>query len=92
VQKIKIEWYELVSLDDHGTDEILAFSRKWFNQRWKKRFEEDLVELLSRMGHPPQRNVKLVLKPRNAETTCTFERVPMTEENRRAIYRAAMSR
>jgi len=90
--QVEEKWYRPVSLNDLAMNDVLTFSRKRYGQLWKKRFEEDLVELLSRMGHRPQRRVKLVLKPVGSETTYTLENIEMTEENRSAIYRAALSR
>lgn len=84
-------WYELVSLNDHATDKIVAFSRRRYKEQWKQRFEEDLVELLSKMGHPPQDQVNLVVKSLGSEETQTLTQVRMTEENRRVIRNAAKS-
>ncbi len=90
--QVDAKWYRLVSLNDLALTDILAFSQKRYDRHWQKRFDEDLVELLVRMGHPPQRRVKLVLKPLNSEVTYTLKNVEMTEENRSAIYKAALSR
>jgi hypothetical protein len=86
------EWFKLVSLDDLPADEIVTFSRQTYENLWRKRFEEDLVELLSRMGHPPQDTVKLVVQPLTSVETQVLEGVPMTEANRQAIKAAALSR
>jgi CubicO group peptidase (beta-lactamase class C family) len=86
------EWFKLVSLDELPADDIIAFSRKTYGDLWQKRFEEDLVELLSRMGHPPQDTVTLVVQSLTTSQTRTVEEVPMTEANRQAIKAAAMAR
>ena len=52
-------------------------------------FAEDLVEVLTRMGHPPQDTVTLVVQSPTTSETRTLEDVPMTEANRWAIYEAA---
>ncbi len=90
--KVGDEWYKLVSLDDLPAAEIVAFSRRTYGNKWQKRFEEDLVELLSRMGHPPRETVKLVVQSLTSGQTRTLERVPMTRENRQAIRAAAQAR
>jgi hypothetical protein len=90
--KVGQHWYKLVSLDDLPAAEIVAFSRETYGNKWQKRFEEDLVELLSRMGHPPQDTVKLVVQSLTSSETQVLEDVPMTEENRRAIRAAAQAR
>ena len=82
------EWFKFVSLDDIPTSDILSFSRDTYGSDWKKRFAEDLVELLTRMGHPPGDAVTLVLKSPVSLETFEWEGVPMTEENRQAVYNA----
>jgi hypothetical protein len=86
------EWFKLVSLDGIPVAEIVAFSQRTYGNKWQKRFEEDLVELLTRMGHPPQDTVTLVVQSLTSSETRTLEGVPMTEANRRAIYDAASAR
>jgi hypothetical protein len=81
-----------VSLDELPISEIVAFSQRTYGDKWQKRFEEDLVELLSRMGHPPQDTVKLVVQSLTSSKTWALEDAPMTEANRRAIYKAARAR
>jgi len=90
--KVGEEWFKLVSLDELPTSEIVAFSQRTYGNKWQKRFEEDLVELLSRMGHPPQDTVKLVVQSLTSGETQDLEDVPMTEANRQAIKAAALSR
>jgi CubicO group peptidase (beta-lactamase class C family) len=90
--KVGQEWFKLVSLDDLPATEIVAFSQRTFDNRWRKRFEEDLVELLTRMGHEPKETVRLEVSPLESSATQTLEAVPMTEANRRAIYDAARNR
>jgi CubicO group peptidase (beta-lactamase class C family) len=87
------DWFKLVSLDTIPTADIIAFSQKTYGDKWQKRFEEDLVELLSRMGHPPGDTVSLVVESLSSPPdTSTLEAVPMTEANRDAIRAAAESR
>lgn len=86
------EWFKLVSLNDIPASEIVAFSRRIFEDQWQQRFEEDLVELLAHMKHPPADTVKLVVQSLTTSKTSVREDVPMTEENRSAIYRASRNR
>ena len=92
VVKIGEEWFTLVSLDGIAAENIVAFSRWTYGNKWQKRFEEDLVEVLTRMGHEPEDTVRLVVRPLGSRATRTLEDVPMTEENRWVIYRAALAR
>ena len=89
VVKIGEEWLTLVSLDGIPVEDIVAFSRWTYVDKGRKRFEEDLVEVLTRMGHPPQDTVTLVVRSQTSSETRTLEDVPMTEANRWAIYKAA---
>ncbi|MGD9636133.1 MAG: serine hydrolase domain-containing protein [Pirellulales bacterium] len=87
------EWFQLLALDDIPAAEIVAFSRKTYDDKWQKRFEEDLVELLTRMDHPPGDKVTLVVQTvTSPPQSRTLKNVPLTEENRRAIRDAAQSR
>jgi hypothetical protein len=54
----------------------------------RKRFAEDLVEILTRMGHEPKNTVRRVVLPLGSRETRTLENVPIMEANRRAIYKA----
>jgi CubicO group peptidase (beta-lactamase class C family) len=88
VVKIGREWFTLVSIEGIAAEDIVAFSWRTYMDRWRKRFEEDLVEVLTRMGHEPKDAVRLVVLPLGSAEAQTLENVPMTEENRWAIYRA----
>jgi hypothetical protein len=91
--QIDDEWFKLVSLNDLPADDIVAFSQKINGSLWKKRFEEDLVKLLTGMGHPPRDTVKLVLESLTSPPEKRVrEDVPMTSANRRAIRDAAQAR
>jgi CubicO group peptidase (beta-lactamase class C family) len=90
--KVGDEWFKLVSLNDLPASEIVAFSRRTYGSKWRKRFEEDLVELLTRMGHPPQDTATLVVQLLTSSGTRTLEDVPMTRANRKAIWDAAHAR
>ncbi|GLB49145.1 S41 family peptidase [Neptunitalea lumnitzerae] len=54
-------WYTLEKLDTYTTEELLAFCRKEYGSKWKKRFSEDLVEILTELGTPPEKKVLLIL-------------------------------
>jgi hypothetical protein len=86
------EWFKLISLNDLPADEIVAFSQGTYGDKWRKRFEEDLVELLTGMGHPPGNTVKLVVQKLTTSETQVLEDVPMTRANRQAIWDAGQLR
>ena len=78
--------YQLVSIDDLPSKEILGGARKQYGDLWKKRFAEDLVEVMDVMGHRPGATVKLVLRDPRSSAIKTVERAPMTAENREKVY------
>jgi hypothetical protein len=86
------EWFQLVSLDGLAAGDIAAFCRRTYKDRWQVRFEEDLVEVLFRMGHEPMDAVRVVVRPIGSSETRTLEHVAMTEANRQAIKAAALAR
>lgn len=88
VVRIGQEWFRLVSLDDVGAEEIVGYCWKTYLDRWQKRFEEDLVEVLTRMGHPPADTVTLVVQSLTSSELQTLKDVPLTEANRHAIKAA----
>lgn len=78
--------YELMSIDDLDTKQILEFCKKTYSGIWEKRFAEDLVEVMSGMGKEPGITVKLILKDLAADKIITVNEAPMTEGNRRAVW------
>jgi CubicO group peptidase (beta-lactamase class C family) len=85
------EWFKLLSLDRLPAPEIINFSQRTYGDKWQKRFAEDLVELLTRMGHPPRDTVTLVVQSLTSSETRTLEDVPMTRANRQAIWYAGQA-
>jgi hypothetical protein len=81
------DWVTLLEIDGTKAEDIVGFAKKTWPRIWQKRFEEDLVEVLSRMGKPPGETV--TLKVRDAKGEHTYEGVAMTKANRRKIWDAA---
>lgn len=90
--RLEKEWFQLISVNDVPTEDILIFSRKEYGRQWQMRIEEDLVEILIRMRHKPQKNVKLVVQSLASGEQYVREDVPMTIANREAIKSAASTR
>ena len=86
------EWYQLISLNGIPAAEIVEFSKQTYGDKWQKRFEEDLVELLTRMGHPPEDSVTLEVQSLVSGRMRTLKDYPMTYANRRTIRNAARER
>ena len=82
-------WYEIISIDGMSRDEILDFCRKTFGaRRAKKRFAEDLVEVLTRMGVRTGRTADLVLKDLDSRELVERPKTPMTNAKREAVLRS----
>src|SRR5688500_2321858 len=74
-------WQFLRSIDGIAVEKIVEFAIGRYEERWQKRFDEDLVQVLSEMGHPPGKTVKLVVRDPATGKDTTLANVPMTEEN-----------
>ena len=73
-------WSPLVSIDGIPIDRIIEFANKEFGSRARKRFAEDLVELLAKLGHEPKWTVTLGLE--KADDQIEEVQVLMTKANR----------
>lgn len=87
--KLGQEWFKLVSLNGVPASAIVTFSKQTYGDKWRKRFEEDLVELLTRMGHPLKDKVTLEVLTLYSSERQVLKDIPMTKENRAAIRAAA---
>jgi hypothetical protein len=90
--KVKGVWYELLAIDGTEAKEIVKFCKDKEEKLWQKRFEEDLVEMMARMGHEPGEKVTLKLRDLKTGEAEVLEDVPNTHENRQAIWRARHQR
>ncbi len=87
-------WHQLVEIDGITADAIRAHADKRHKERADKRIREDLVRLLTEMGHVPGATVTLRLKrlDKAAGETRGLEKVPMTAENRQRLWRESTVR
>jgi hypothetical protein len=85
-------WYELLSIDGLSADHVVALCQVMDPRDWQKRFEEDLVQVLTQSGHAI--GVRATLEVKDLETghVQVLKDVPMTEENRQALRRAGTTR
>lgn len=58
----------------------MAFAKRRFPEIARKRFTEDLVEVLAKMGHEPKWEVTLGLETKDGQVEKS--QVTMTKENR----------
>ena len=84
-------FYRLVAIDGSTAEEIVEFAKREFGDRWRKRFGEDLEQVLARMGRPvPASGVSaLSLEPAGGGARVEMPAVRWSAENRRAIRDAA---
>jgi hypothetical protein len=87
--RVDEKWYRLLDIDRVSAESIVSFCRGRWPQIWKKRFEEDLYQAMSRMGRPPRDRVDLALVDLATGAEVLKTGVPMTKENRRRIREAA---
>jgi hypothetical protein len=80
IVRVDDRWSPLVSIDGIPMKRIVEFAHKEFGDKARKRFAEDLVELLATMGHEPQWEVTLGLETSDGQVEQL--EVMMTEENR----------
>jgi hypothetical protein len=83
--RIDGHWYGLRSINDLPVEKILASAKNKDDDGWLRRFEEDIVEVLSGMGHKPGKTVKLGLLDPETGKEVILDKVPMTEENRESV-------
>jgi len=83
--RVNDSWYVLLALNDIEVTKIVAFAKQKYDRNWQKRFDEDLVQVLTEMGHDPGKTVKLSLRDLKTNKPLTIPAAPLTEANRRAI-------
>jgi hypothetical protein len=85
-------WYSPRTIGGLDVASIVRYCNETFGNRAVKRFEEDLVQVLTQMGSKPGEKIDLDLTDLESKKLVTLRDVPMTKENRRAIWTAANSR
>ena len=86
VVRVRGRWSRLVSIDGVPVERIMEFARREFGKLARKWFAEDLVQVLSRMGHDPGSKLTLVLKKKNGSVETLEE--AMTVENRSLVRKS----
>jgi hypothetical protein len=86
--KVKDVWYELLAIDGTQAKAVIQFCKDKEGKLWQKRFEEDLVEMMARMGHEPGKKVTLKVRDLKSGKTKVLKNVQNTHENRQAIWKA----
>jgi hypothetical protein len=86
--KVKDIWYELLAINNVAAKDIVSFCKEKEKKQWKKRFEEDLVEMMERMQQKLGDKVTLKLRDLATGKEMVQKDVAMTKENREAIRKA----
>lgn len=73
--------YELLEIQDFSIAKVLEYCREHYKPEWRQAFEEKLVEVLSRMGKPPEYTVKVKLRRLDDGSERVFEQVMLSEAN-----------
>lgn len=79
------KWYALRSINDFPVATIIEFAQKQYDSLWSKRFNEDLVQVLTELGRPPGETVKLVLRDLETGEETTIDKAPLSAAFRDAI-------
>lgn len=76
---------ELISINGRNTQDILTFCRKTYGEKAEKRFAEDLVDVLTRMGMKPGETVRLLIKDVDKGQPHVVAAAAMTAANRKQV-------
>ena len=80
IVEVQGRWAVLATIDGIPIEQVMEFAQQEFGEKAPKRFAEDLVELLSKMGHEPAWEVTLGLEDDDGRVEEV--QVMMTKENR----------
>ncbi|MCG8651068.1 MAG: beta-lactamase family protein [Pirellulales bacterium] len=80
IVRVRGQWSRLVSIDGIPIERIMEFARAKYGEKARKRFAEDLVQLLFEMGHAPRWDVTLGLRTKDG--VIQHVRSRMTDANR----------
>ncbi len=82
-------WVRLEAIGTLTTDTILNYCREQYGDRARKRFREDLVEVLTGLGAPPGETVSLRVRDIATNALRTLDEVAMTAERRQNLWQQA---
>lgn len=86
------QWVVLYAIDGIPAKDIVEFCKRTYKDKWQKRFAEDLVEVLTTMGHAPGDTAQLDIFVFTPKAGRIKKEVPMSSANRRAVRDAAEKR
>ena len=80
--------YELLALDGIEAHDIVSFAQGKYGHLWQKRIEEDLIEILLRMGHYAGSTVNLRVRNLGTGEETVLNDVAMTSARRQKLWEA----
>jgi hypothetical protein len=83
--QVKGTWYELMAVNNHPMDEIIAQAHKLSADRWRGAVADSIGEILQMLGEPATGSVKLRLQTLDTHEAVTLDDVVMTAENMKKI-------
>jgi len=92
VAQIEGRWMAIRAIDGRPVAEILEWCRSRHGDRWQRRFEEDLDEVMTGMGQPLSDRVSLEVVDVETGATMTLTGVSMSEDNRRLLMQRKRER
>jgi RNA polymerase sigma factor (sigma-70 family) len=89
VVRVDDVWCELLAIDDLPVERIVQFCKIHEPAQPQKRFEEDLVQVLTLLEHPPRNErVKLTVRGVDTKVVSELHDVPMTRDHRQMLWHA----
>ncbi|MAG94664.1 MAG: hypothetical protein CMJ48_13095, partial [Planctomycetaceae bacterium] len=85
--RVRGKWFQLLAINGIPAENIVRTCIERHQSKWQKHFGEDIVQVLSDMGHRPRHSVHLELRDLANGSTGKLD-VRMTTQNRRAIREA----
>jgi len=82
--------FRLLAIDDTPVADLIVFCKSRYRDKWQRRFNEDLVEVLAGIGKEPGKTVDLTLESVEHKQKVTLKDVAMTEANRKKIRYARL--
>lgn len=85
-------WYGLRTIGGLDAKEMIAFAEKTHGKNGRRRFAEDVWQILAEMGHPPGDVVDIGVRDLETGKESVIKGVAVNEENRRKLMAAVHAR
>lgn len=85
VVEIEGVWYDLLEIEGLRAGYVIGFCQQHAGTEWRRRFREDLLQVLNRLGRWPGDTVELVVADRTTGRVQTLTDVAFTSAKRRLL-------